>query len=88
MSIVQNFENIKKELEDNNINPNIIIEFARLYGFQVDFQRDIRKNDSFQILYESYVDENGKVFSTGNIIYANLILRGQANQLYFYSKNF
>ena len=69
-----------------DIKPSVIIEFARLYGFQVDFQRDIRKNDSFQILYESYVDENGKVFSTGNIIYANLILRGQANQLYFYSK--
>ena len=69
-----------------DMKPSVIIEFARLYGFQVDFQRDIRKNDSFQILYESYVDENGKVFSTGNIIYANLILRGQANQLYFYSK--
>ena len=69
-----------------DIKPSVIIEFARLYGFQVDFQRDIRKNDSFQILYENYVDENGKVFSTGNIIYANLILRGQANQLYFYSK--
>ena len=30
------------------IKPNIIIEFARLYGFQVDFQRDIWKNDSFK----------------------------------------
>ena len=33
------------------IEPNIIIEFARIYGFQIDFQRDIWKNDSFQILY-------------------------------------
>ena len=31
-----------------NIQPNIIIEYARIYGFQVDFQRDIRKNDNFQ----------------------------------------
>ena len=29
--------------------PNIIIEFARLYGFQVDFQRDIWKNDVFKL---------------------------------------
>ena len=43
-----------------NIDPNVIIEFARLYGFQVDFQRDIQKNDSFQIIYEVFVDENGK----------------------------
>ena len=43
------------------IKPNIIIEFARIYGFQVDFQRDIWKNDSFQIIYESYEDNKGKV---------------------------
>ena len=67
-----------------NINPNVIIEFARLYGFQVDFQRDIRKNDSYQIIYETFIDENNEVFSTGEIIYANLVLRGQTNQLYFY----
>ena len=69
-----------------NIDPNIIIEFARLYGFQVDFQRDIRKNDSFQIIYEIFVDENGKIFENGNIIYANLMLRGQLNQLYYFPK--
>ena len=69
-----------------NISPNIIIEFARLYGFQVDFQRDIRKNDSFQLIYETFVDENGNVFENGNILYANLILRGQYNQLYYFPK--
>ena len=68
------------------ISPNIIIEFARLYGFQVDFQRDIRKNDSFQLIYEIFVDENGKIFENGNIIYSNLILRGQYNQLYYFPK--
>ena len=68
------------------ISPNIIVEFARLYGFQVDFQRDIRKNDSFQIIYEIFVDENGKIFENGNIIYANLMLRGQYNQLYYFPK--
>ena len=69
-----------------NISPNIIVEFARLYGFQIDFQRDIRKNDSFQIVYEIYVDENGKIFENGKIVYANLILRGQYNQLYYFPK--
>ena len=69
---------------NQKISPNVIIEFARLYGFQVDFQRDIRKGDSYQILYETFIDENNEVFSTGEIIYANLVLRGQTNQLYFY----
>ena len=73
-----------KSATNQKISPNVIIEFARLYGFQVDFQRDIRKNDSYQIIYETFIDENNEVFSTGEIIYANLVLRGQSNQLYFY----
>ena len=68
------------------IQANIIIEFARIYGFQVDFQRDIRKNDNFQILYEVFEDDNGKIFQTGNIIFANLQLRGQSNSLYYFDK--
>ena len=61
-----------KSATKENISPNIIIEFARLYGFQIDFQRDIRKNDSFQIIYEIFVDENGKIFENGNIIICKL----------------
>jgi len=66
------------------INPNIILEFARLYGFQVDFQRDIWKEDSFQIIYEHYIDKNNKIVDTGEIIYANLNLQGTNLQLYRY----
>ena len=68
----------------SNILPNIIVEFARIYGFQVDFQRDIRKNDSYQIIYEIFQDEDGKIFETGKIIFANLILGGQENSLYLF----
>ena len=71
---------------DLNVQPNIIIEFARIYGFQVDFQRDIRKNDSFQIMYEVFQDDNGEVFETGNIIFADLKLSGTNNSLYYFNK--
>ena len=66
------------------IEPNIIIDFARIYGFQIDFQRDIWKNDSFQIVYERYLDSNNKVLDTGKILYANLILQGKENDLYIF----
>ena len=69
---------------DIGINPNIIIDFARIYGFQVDFQRDIWKDDSFQLVYETFLDGNGKILETGNIIYANLILQGRENSLYIF----
>ena len=51
--------------------------------FQVDFQRDIRKNDKFQIMYEIFLNEKNEIIETGNIIYANLKLSGQNNDLYY-----
>jgi murein DD-endopeptidase MepM/ murein hydrolase activator NlpD len=79
-------QSLYKSAIDLNIAANIIIEFARIYGFQVDFQRDIRKNDGFQIMYEVFEDDNGKIFETGNIVFANLVLRNQKNELYYYDK--
>ncbi len=67
-----------------NIEDSIIIDFANIYGFQIDFQRDIYKNDSFQIMYENYFNEEEKISETGNIIFANLILRGQSIPLYYF----
>ena len=71
---------------DKKIPANTIIELARIYGFQVDFQRDVRKKDRFQIMYEVFVDENEKVIETGNILFANLILSGEDNSLYYFDK--
>lgn len=75
-----------KSAVDQTIPVNIILDFARIYGFQVDFQRDIRKRDKFQIMYESFIDEDKKVIETGNILFANLILNGEDNSLYFFDK--
>ena len=66
-----------KSAVDQTIPVSIILDFARIYGFQVDFQRDIRKLDKFQIMYEAFIDENKKVIETGNILFANLILNGE-----------
>ena len=66
------------------IKPNIILEFARLYGFQVDFQRDIWKEDSFQIIYEEFLNDKNKVIDTGEIIFASLNLQNTNYQLYKY----
>ena len=68
-----------------NVPINTIIEFARIYGFEVDFQRDIRKRDSFQIMYEIFKDDNKKIIETGEILFANLKLSGQDKPLYFFN---
>ena len=69
------------------VNPNIIVNFARIYGFQIDFQRDIWKNDTFQIMYENYLNEKDEVVDNGNIIFANLILQGKEYPLYYFNTN-
>ena len=79
-------QSLYKTAIDLKVQPNVIIEFARIYGFQVDFQRDIRKNDNFQIMYEVFEDDDGKVFETGNIVFADLKLSGKNNALYYFER--
>ena len=79
-------QSLYRSASKQDIPANIIIEFARIYGFQVDFQRDIQKKDSFQIMYEVFTNDNGKIIETGNILFANLILSGQDNSLYYFDK--
>jgi len=80
-------QSLYKSASDKKIPANVIIEFARIYGFQIDFQRDIRKRDSFQILFEVFKDDNGKVIETGEILFANLKLSGINNSLYFFNED-
>ncbi len=79
-------QSLYKSAIEKRIPANVIVDFAGIYGFQVDFQRDIRKKDSFQILYEVFTNDNGKVVENGNIIFANLKLSGQNIPLYYFDK--
>mgnify|MGYP001459422096 CR=1 FL=1 len=74
--------NLYSAAVESGIEPNIIIEFARVFGFEVDFQRDIRKGDWFEILYEKFEDDNNKIRDTGKIIYASMYVNGEEINLY------
>ncbi len=74
--------NLYSSAVEKKIEPNIIIEFARIFGFEVDFQRDIRKGDWFEIYYEKFKDDNNKVRDTGKIIYASMYVNGEELNLY------
>ena len=77
-------QSLYKAASEQKIPANIIIDFAGIYGFQVDFQRDIRKQDKFQIMYEIFLNEKKEIIETGEILYANLKLSGQDNSLYYF----
>jgi len=82
--IAENFikNNLYSAAIEAKLNPDAIIEFARIFGFEIDFQRDIRKNDYFRILYEKYLDENGMFIKSGSIIYAHMSVNGREISLY------
>ena len=77
-------QSLYKSADQENIPANIIVEFAGIYGFQVDFQRDIRKKDKFQIMYEIFLNDKKELVETGEILFANLQLSGQDNSLYYF----
>ena len=85
------FNTIKKNLYSSaieaGIEPNIIVEFANMYGFEVDFQRDIRSGDKFEVYYEQYIDENNVVRNTGKIIYASMFVNNKELSLYNFKFN-
>ena len=68
--------------QKDNIEAEVIVEFARIFGFEIDFQRDIRKNDIFQIVYNKYVDDDGELQKNGKIIYAYMKNKGREIELY------
>ena len=84
-NIIKN--NLYSSATEIGVEPNIIIEFARIFGFEVDFQRDIRKGDWFEILYEKFEDDNKKVRDTGKIIYASMYVNGEEINLYNFKYN-
>ena len=79
--------NLYSSAVEMGVEPNIIVEFARIFGFEVDFQRDIRKGDWFEIFYEKFKDDNDKVRDTGKIIYASMFVNGEEINLYNFRFN-
>ena len=47
-----------------------VVDFASVFAFDLDFQRDIHPGDEFEMIYEEMVDERGNRVRTGNVIYA------------------
>ena len=63
---------------------SVMSELVRAFSWDVDFQRDIRKNDQFEVMYERKVDAGGKVVYNGRIVYASLTLSGDLNPIYLH----
>jgi len=68
--------------QEVGIPSQIIVELIRMYSYDVDFQREIRQGDEFEVFYTELLAPNGETVKAGNIHYGNLILRGKGNPYY------
>jgi len=64
---------------------SVVIEMIRAYSFDIDFQRDIRSGDRFELVFERFLDEEGHIVHNGNVLYAELEIRGKALRIYRFS---
>ena len=62
-----------------------IIDLIHIFSFDVDFQREIRSGDAFEVYFERYADEDGRIVKEGNILFARMTLRGKEFELYRYT---
>ena len=69
-------------MEKAGVAPEVIANLITVFSFDVDFQREIRKGDGFDLYYEQYLDDTGEVAKTGDILYGSLTLRGKPLDLY------
>lgn len=57
-------------------------KLVRVFSYDVDFQRDIQKGDRFEVLFEVFVDEDGKTVRNGAILFAGMTLSGTTLPFY------
>ncbi len=74
--------NLSAAMSKEGVPMRIISNFINLFSYAVDFRRDLRQGDKFEIVYESQVIPDGTVVKSGNILYAGLLLRNQKVALY------
>ncbi len=70
--------------EGEDLPPNIMIEAIRAFSFDVDFQREVQKGDSFEFFFETYRDSTGRLAKTGELLYGSMTLSGKEIAYYFF----
>ena len=63
--------------QEAGLTDNMTMELAGIFGWDIDFVLDIRKGDSFSLVYEE-IYKNGKKIKDGNILAAEFINRGKS----------
>lgn len=73
---------------DAGVPANIMLDFIKFFSFDIDFQRDLRKGDTFEVLFESYYTNEGKKVKDGDILFASIDNQGRIYEIYKFGNNY
>ena len=65
----------------SDIPDSVIMDLAYLFGWDIDFVFDIRKGDTFKLIYETVYAE-GEIAENGDIVFAEFINQGEVYNAY------
>ena len=69
-------------MNNNGVPKSIVADFINIFSYSIDFRRDVKKGDSYEIVYENYITPEGKIAKHGNIVFAALKLGKSKIELY------
>ncbi|MEQ1789676.1 MAG: M23 family metallopeptidase [Rickettsiales bacterium] len=70
---------------DSGIPPAMLNELINAYSYDVDFQRDVKKGDAIDVLFERMETSDGTIADTGNFVFSELTLGKKILKIYRYT---
>lgn len=63
---------------------SVASEMADIFSSDIDFHRDIREGDHFSVVYESLVDDSGRILGTGRLLAAEFVNDGKTYRAIYF----
>ncbi len=73
---------LSQSMQRQGVPSRVINNFIQIFAYSIDFRKDVRKGDKFEIVYENQISPDGKIVKSGDILYAGLIMRKDRIGLY------
>lgn len=72
--------------DDANVPDSVAIQIAEIFASDIDFYRDLRKEDNFKVVYESHYS-NGELTGAGRVLAVEFINKGKTHQAVYFEEN-
>ncbi len=71
--------------DDADIPDSVATQLAEIFAGEIDFHRDLRKDDRFAVVYES-LEADGEVLRAGRVLSAEFVNNGKTHQAFWFKE--